>query len=148
MIKLNIMRRWILAIVILIGIAACQKPEEITFSDEGGTPLTRSITPGVSPVFDWWDTTTISLSGINNPVTLPWYNGASTQIPYYMLDDYKPEDGWEMVYNYCIDTPPGEEGKYYLLFYNKFTGILRVFYYNNHDVTAANTTLWRLEVTS
>ena len=48
MIKLNIMRRWILAIVILIGIAACQKPEEITFSDEGGTPTTRSITPNVS----------------------------------------------------------------------------------------------------
>lgn len=52
MIKLNIMRRWILAIVILIGIAACQKPEEIAYVDEGGTPLTRAITPTVSPVFD------------------------------------------------------------------------------------------------
>lgn len=99
---------------ILIGIAACQKPEKLIYSDESGMPLTRSITPTVSPVFDWWDTTSISLLGINSPVTLPWYNGASTQIPNYMLDNYKPEDGWKMIYNYCIDTPPGEEGKYYL----------------------------------
>lgn len=132
---------------ILIGIAACQKPEKLIYSDESGMPLTRSITPTVSPVFDWWDTTSISLLGINSPVTLPWYNGASTQIPNYMLDNYKPEDGWKMIYNYCIDTPPGEEGKYYLMFYNKFTGILRTFYYNNYNVTTANTTLWRLEVT-
>ena len=140
------MKRFVLLLIVIAGISACQKPEEIMFSD-GSTLTTRSITPNVSPVFDWWDTTSISLLGINSPVTLPWYNGTSTQIPYYLLDDYKPEDGWEMVYNYCIDTPPGEEGKYYLMFYNKFTGILRVFYYNNHDVTAANTTLWRLEVT-
>ena len=115
---------------ILIGIAACQKPEKLIYSDESGMPLTRSITPTVSPVFDWWDTTSISLLGINSPVTLPWYNGASTQIPNYMLDNYKPEDGWKMIYNYCIDTPPGEEGKYYLMFYTSnpqpigFSGIL------------------------
>ena len=140
------MKRLIL-LAVIVGMIACQKSEEIVLFDEAGMPTTRSITQNVSPVFDWWDTTSISLLGINSPVTLPWYNGASAQIPYYMLEDYKPEDGWEMVYNYCIDTPPGEEGKYYLMFYNKFTGILRVFYYNNHDVTTANTTLWRLEVT-
>ena len=136
-----IMRHWVLVSAFLIGIAACQKPEEIEFSNGGETPATRSITQNISPVFDWWDTTSVALPGVDIPVTLPWYNGSSTQIPYYMLDDYKPEDGWEMVYNYCIDTPPGEEGKYYLMFYNKFTGVLRVFYYNNHDVAAANITL-------
>lgn len=141
------MKRFVLLLTLVVEVAACQKPEEIMFSDGGGTPTTRSITPNVSPVFDWWDTTSIALPGVEVPVTLPWYNGTSTQIPYFLLDDYKPEDGWEMVYNYCINTPPGEIGKYYLMFYNKFTGILRVFYYNNHDVTAANTTLWRLEVT-
>ncbi len=108
--------------------------------------MTRSITPNVSPVFDWWDTTSVSLPGVDIPVTLPWYNGSSTQIPYYMLDDYKPEDGWEMVYNYCLDTPPGEINKNYIIFYNKFRGILRVYYYNNNDVIAANKTFWRFEV--
>ena len=100
----------------------------------------------ISPVFEWWDTTSISLLGINSPVTLPWYNGASTQIPSYMLHNYRPEDGWEMVYNYCINTSPGEIGKNYIIFYNKLTGILRVFYYNNNNVTSASTTFWGINV--
>lgn len=108
----------------------------------------RSITPITSPVFKWWDTTNISLLGINTPVTLPWYNGASTQIPSYMLHDYRPEDGWEMVYNYCINISPGEIGKNYIIFYNKFTGILRTFYYNNYDVTIASTTFWKVTLNS
>ncbi len=132
---------------ILIGIAACQKPEKLIYSNESGMPLTRSITPTVSPLFDWWDTTSVALPGVEVPVTLPWYNGTSTQIPYFLLDDYKPEDGWEMVYNYCINTPPGEVGKYYLIFYNKFTGVLRTFYYNNYDIAIADTTFWSFEVT-
>lgn len=140
------MKYLMLVSALFIGLAACQKAEEITLGDEGDMPLTRSITPGVSPVFDWWDTTSVALPGVDILVTLPWYNGSSTQIPYYMLDDYKPEDGWEMVYNYCIDTPPGEINKNYIIFYNKFRGILRVYYYNNNDVVAANQTFWRLEV--
>ena len=143
---IEIMKHGILIAVFFIGFAACQKQEEILFSNGGGTPTTRSITQNVSPVFDWWDTTSVALPGVGIPVTLPWYNGSSTQIPYYMLDDYKPEDGWEMVYNYCLDTPPGEINKNYIIFYNKFRGILRVYYYNNNDVIAANQTFWKFEV--
>lgn len=143
---IRIMKHWILIAAFFIGFIGCQKPKEIIYSDGGGTPTTRSITQNVSPVFDWWDTTSVALPGVDIPVTLPWYNGSSTQIPYYMLDDYKPEDGWEMVYNYCIDTPPGEINKNYIIFYNKFRGILRVYYYNNNDVIAANQTFWKFEV--
>ena len=133
----------------LFTLFACSKEELIMEEEIFGEELrTRSITPMTSPLFDWWDTTSISLQGIASPVTLPWYNGASTHIPAYILDDYKPEDGWEMVYNYCIDTPPGEIGKNYLIFYNKFTGILRIFYYNNNDVLPTTQTLWKLEVTA
>lgn len=121
--------KWIVFLSILL--AACEElSEEISIDDKiiARDLYTRAIVPMTSPVFDWADTTNISLLGLNSPVILPWYNGANTQIPYYMLEDYKPEDGWEMVYNYCIDTPPGEINKSYLIFYNKFTGILRVFY--------------------
>ena len=143
---IEIMKHWMLIAAFFISFIGCQKPEEIIFSDEGGTPTTRSITPNVSPVFDWWDTTSVALPGVDIPVTLPWYNGSSTQIPYYMLDDYKPEDGWEMVYNYCLDASPGEINKNHIIFYNKFRGILRVYYYNSNDVIAANQTFWRFEV--
>lgn len=95
---------------IIIGLCvlcSCQDSLDEIIVNEKNSVLTRSITPTTSPVFEWWDTTSLALPGLSIPVTLPWYNGASTQIPSYMLTDYKPEDGWEMVYNYCISTPPG-----------------------------------------
>lgn len=141
--------KWIVFLSIVL--ASCEKlSEEISIDDKIITSglYTRAIVPMTSSVFDWADTTNISLLGLNSPVILPWYNGANTQIPYYMLEDYKLEDGWEMVYNYCIDTPPGEINKSYLIFYNKFTGILRVFYYNSSPVVPASATFWRLEITA
>ena len=72
--------------------------------------------------------------------------GVSTEsnIPDYIIRDYKKADGWEMVYNFCNDPVLAKKGKYYLMFYNKLTGILRVFYYNIYNVTTANTTLWKI----
>lgn len=140
------MKKYIYFLLCTLGIAACQKTEE--FISTEGMVMTRSITPSVSPIFDWWDTTNISLLGMTTPVVLPWYNGANTQIPYYLLEDYQPTDGWEMVYNYCIDGIPGEASKNYLIFYNKFTGILRIFYHNNNQVVPATISFWRFEVTA
>ena len=143
------MKNWFLFLCLYIFFS-CDFHENLIVSENSmdSNLCSRSITPITSPVFKWWDTTNISLLGINTPVTLPWYNGASTQIPSYMLHDYRPEDGWEMVYNYCINISPGEIGKNYIIFYNKFTGILRTFYYNNYDVTIASTTFWKVTLNS
>lgn len=107
------------------------------------SPLTRSITPQVSKVFDWEDTTKVMLLG-HGLVTLPWYSGASTSIPDYILKDYKSADGWTMLYNFCSDPASAQVGAYYLMFYNYFTGIYRVFFYNINNTTTAGTTLWRV----
>ncbi|MBS7155215.1 MAG: hypothetical protein ACLTZT_04135 [Butyricimonas faecalis] len=141
------MKKWIIFFCVYLFVS-CNFHETLIQNEDKieQNLLSRSISPMISPVFEWWDTTSISLLGINSPVTLPWYNGASTQIPSYMLHNYRPEDGWEMVYNYCINTSPGEIGKNYIIFYNKLTGILRVFYYNNNNVTSASTTFWGINV--
>ena len=47
-----------------------------------------------------------------------------------------------MLYNFCSPSDYAEVGKYYLVFYNIFTGVLRTFYYNPYDVTDASTTFW------
>ena len=107
------------------------------------SPLTRSITPQVSKVFDWEDTTKVMLLG-HGLVTLPWYSGASTSIPDYILKDYKSADGWTMLYNFCSDPASAQVGAYYLMFYNYFTGIYRVYFYNVNNTTTAGTTLWRV----
>lgn len=78
-------------------------------------------------------------------VVLPWYNGAASQLSYYIIYDHTKKEGWEMVYNFCTDS--NEFEKYYLMFYNKFTGILRVFYYNKNQVTSGSTTFWQLSFT-
>lgn len=104
---------------------------------------TRSVSQNVSSVFDWESITSIILPEYGNTI-LPWYNATESNIPYYIIKDYKKADGWEMVYNFCNDPVLAKKGKYYLMFYNKLTGILRVFYYNIYNVTSANTTLWKI----
>ena len=131
---------------------ACEKHAVLEVDTNGIThespATTRSFDSSVSPVFEWYNTSTINMLGQPSPVVLPWYTGANTQIPYGLLTEYLPEHGWEMVYNYCIEIPPAEIDKNYLIFYNKFTGILRVFYHNRLDVTSASTTFWKFELTS
>lgn len=53
-----------------------------TCLNEGST-ITRSITGEVSPIFNWEDTATISLFGVNGNVILPWYSGAIANIPFF-----------------------------------------------------------------
>lgn len=139
------MRKTLLFSTLLVFAIACtDNMDEFIMSDIYSTVTTRSITPEVSPYFNWQDTAFINLEGISKPVTLPWYSGAATSIPNFILSDYKAEDGWKLLYNFCSPSQSSQEGKYYLIFYNIFSGRLRGFVYNNNDVTNANTTFWRL----
>lgn len=106
----------------------------------------RAIEQTVSPTLIWEDTIAISLSGYND-VILPWYNASDANIPNELLEDYQKRDGWELVYNLCSPSAATSYGKYYLIFYNKLRGILRVFYYNIYDTSLASTTFWQLAFT-
>lgn len=139
-------------ILILLSVALVACNDDMfnvpTISKEGDGNLvaTRAIIQTTSPVFDWEDNASIALFGYRN-VILPWYNAADANIPSEILEDYKKEDGWELVYNLCTESAAATYGKYYLIFYNKLRGILRVFYYDIYDVTTANTTFWQLSFT-
>ncbi len=79
------------------------------------------------PSTENWETlNTITLpSGIT--VNLPWSsNEVTTDIPKHIREDIASKDGWLFVFsniNNSIDTGN------YIIFYNKFTGILKAFYY-------------------
>lgn len=142
--NLNIMKKvfQILSILSLLGFSSCN--EDIgNVNVDIDLPQTRNVSQNVSSVFDWENTTSIVLPEYGNTI-LPWYNATESNIPDYIIRDYKKADGWEMVYNFCNDPVLAKKGKYYLMFYNKLTGILRVFYYNIYNVTTANTTLWKI----
>ena len=68
----------------------------------------------------------------------------SVQLPDFILKDYKKEDGWVLIYNTITSSPIVETSKNYLMFYNKFTGILRVYYNHTNNVGTITTTFWRL----
>ena len=118
--------------------------EEITWHSNENKIASRSITTEVSPMFDWDDTTHISLYNISRPVILPWYSGAEASIPSFILDSYKESDGWKLVYNTCSPSLLMQDGKYYLIFYNIFSGRLRGYVYNKNDVTSGDITFWQL----
>lgn len=131
-----------LLLSIFFVITACNDEKDILpTSQEKGT---RSPSTEVSPTFNWEDVGYISLFNIPGTITLPWYSGATSNIPDCILQDYKAEDGWKMVYNTCSPSDITQDDKYYLIFYNIFSGRLRGYVYNKNDVTSNNHTFWQL----
>ena len=136
------MKQISLWISIIFFITACS--DEEVFIPTGQGKKTRSLTAEISPMFNWQDTAYISLFNVPGKVTLPWYSGATSNIPDYILNDYKAEDGWKMVYNTCSSSNTVQDDKYYLIFYNIFSGRLRGYIYNKNNVTSSNDTFWQI----
>lgn len=132
----------------LIGLGAllvsCTDSEVLDELEPSVNPsLSRAVPAETSPVFDWEDISSIPLVNVDGKVVLPWYSGAAANIPSYILKDYTAADGWKMVYNTCSPSNSTQDDKYYLLFYNVFSGKLRVFVYNKNDVTSGSDTYWQ-----
>ena len=61
-------------------------------------------------------------------VALPWNKEeANTHLPMRFLDNFTPESGWQLVMNRCGSNNIVNNN--FMAFYNKYTGILRFFYY-------------------
>lgn len=78
--------------------------------------------------FDWENAVTVS-DDPNLPI-LPWISGASTGVPRKISSDNKKVDGWVLLHNNFNLTDDIKPEKKYLLFYNKYSGILRMWYYH------------------
>lgn len=78
--------------------------------------------------FDWENCINV-LNDSNLPL-LPWINSASTGVPRSISMDYKKEDGWVLLHNNFKLTNGTIPSKKFLLFYNKYSGILRMWYYH------------------
>lgn len=101
------------------------------------------LSPQITPFFDWENNSSIILPNGTSRI-LPWYSSAATSLPYFILQDYKRADGWELIYNLC--HTPGQLGQNYIILYNKFTGILRTFYYLDDSVTLGSNGMWGISI--
>lgn len=66
-------------------------------------------------------------SPVSKEVSTPWADATFTTIPEEIISDVKKEDGWEMAF--CMLNTPMLANANYFGLYNRFLGILRVFYY-------------------
>lgn len=81
-------------------------------------------------------------------VTLPWYKGGadlSTNLPEGFCDNITPENGWNLVINRCGSV--GLANNNYFALYNKWTGILRFFYYQPAMTFTGNDHMWQVALT-
>ena len=79
-------------------------------------------------------------------VNLPWYEGTKqTNLPEGFCDDITPEMGWEWVANYCGNRSVVNNNFFAL--YNKYTGILRFFYYMPQGTSTGNDHVWQVSMT-
>lgn len=89
--------------------------------------ISRSILPSG---FDWesadWMPTPLGQSRIG----MPWMGQGALDLNYGLeiINDYKRSDGWELVYNTFSENSPPLVNPYFIL-YNKYRGILRLYYY-------------------
>lgn len=105
--------------------------------------MTRSETVGL----DWenWETVALA-SGVL--VAPPWTNNpVASDIPEEIRKDIKATDGWDLIVHTVNGY--GEQGLNYLIFHNKFTGILKVFYYlEQSGAQLQNTAIWKIHFES
>lgn len=79
-------------------------------------------------------------------VALPWYQGdKETNLPEGFCDDITPEMGWEWVLNRCGSRSIVSNNFFAL--YNKYTGILRFFYYMPQSTNTGNDHVWQVSMT-
>ncbi len=81
-------------------------------------------------LFEMWDSITTVKLNRGGVVDVPWafVLGNSMNIPDDFRMDVKREDGWEMLYHTLIDEDLAEPN--YILFYNRKTCVLKVFYFS------------------
>ena len=142
--------RILLSIAVAVFLVSCSENETLLLMSENISEnvQTRSVN-NAPPWFDWEKAETIWVPGRGQGwATLPWRPAAGAAIPRHILENYTRREGWVMVYNNIgrIHMLGLADRTHYLIFYNKFTGILRTFYYHIGTVGTGTITLWRFDI--
>lgn len=78
-------------------------------------------------------------------VALPWAKiDKQINIPQNIIDDLKPENGWEMVLSRCGYSLMNNSN--FIFLYNKYTGIMRILYYMPQKFESGSDHLWEIQV--
>lgn len=127
-------------LTLVLCLTACSE-EEIKVNNLPHAGGSRSIvadgfevsTSNPTLLNNWENINTIYIPNKNNilqHITAPWSNnGPITDLDEHFRKDIKKEDGWTMLFHTFKDAM-SDQGQSYMVFYNLFTGVLKVFYYS------------------
>ena len=80
-------------------------------------------------------------------VHLPWHKGnVQTNLPNGFCENLTPENGWEWALN-CCGNRSIANGNFFAL-YNKWTGVLRFFYYMPGEFATGNDHVWEVALSN
>ena len=81
-------------------------------------------------------------------VNLPWYKGGvvDSNLDPAFCDDITPENGWVWVLNLCGNRSMVNDN--FFAVYNKYSGVLRFFYYMPNKVTSGDDHMWEVDMTN
>lgn len=147
------MRKIIIIFGVCISLLSCST-SEIT-EETNGQNVTLQVKPLVaypmkytqtrsSVQSDNWELWKKVQLASGDSVYTPWNRFlAGTAIPYDIRMDIKARDGWNLIAHTVNGY--GERGMNYLIFHNKYTGILKVFYnLEQNQSNLQNTAIWKL----
>lgn len=109
-------------------------------------PLRNSSRAGTQETGFWESWEQVKLPSGKPAVYTPWNKKNASVIPQDIREDIKYSNGWRLI-AYTIGGPneevKGDDFLNYMLFYNRYTGILKVFYYLESS-SMQNTGMWKL----
>lgn len=118
----------LLSIVAMLVVTAqsCSRKDAIEETNPSLLSKGLQIMGAPSPVLNWSTLSAFDF-GPNETVPSPWAGGASRSFPTDYLNDYKPEDGWELYFNtFNKVTKPADP---FFIIYNRYRGIMRIYYF-------------------
>lgn len=113
--------------------------------------LNREVTSGN---FDWQNSGTVSFgipNGKNVPVLLPWASGVSSTIPGDITRGLLLSEQWTLLYDtFKISRAGIEIPHLFLMFYNVYSGKIRVLYFRQQRTISDNSrsVIWTIQFTN
>lgn len=135
----------------VIIMTACNTEENITSYMDNSPPFSRSSitddsTTNPTLMTDWENVNEITLYN-GTRVAAPWSQGSLLSSTPEFATDIKKEDGWVMLYHTfkALNTYPNDN---YIALYNRLTGFLKFFYYQESGLSNNNGGMWYYQTSS
>ncbi|HWV72080.1 MAG TPA: hypothetical protein VN040_10205 [Pseudosphingobacterium sp.] len=122
----------LLSSILLIIVCSCKKtaptPERVPLSEKlANTNVGILAVPIPTYPLDWENIAFMPTPSGATVIPVPWASGAGRQISPEVVNDYKKNDGWVLLYNTFTTTVQSDE--LYFILYNKYRGVIKMYYY-------------------